>query len=54
MRRMRLGRAPRRDSCCTHLPTLVSRLPLAFGYTLDRMGFWYGQRRLRLIGQNRM
>ena len=32
----------------------VSRLPLAFSYLWDRMGFWYGQRRLRLIGRSRM
>jgi hypothetical protein len=38
--------------CCVHLQTLVSGRPLGFGSSLDRMGFWHGQSRLRLIGRS--
>ena len=54
MQRMALCSGGGRGSCCMHLRTLVSRRLLAFSYLWDRMGFWYGQRRLRLIGRSRM
>jgi hypothetical protein len=41
-----------RGSCCAHLRTLVSGRPLDFGSSLDRMGFWHGQSRLRLIDRS--
>ena len=52
MRRMALCSGGGSGTCCMHLRTPVSRRPLAFSYLWDRMGFWCGQRQLRLIGRS--
>ena len=49
---MRLVCGNARGNCCEHLPMPASSRPQAFGSSSDRMGFWHGQSRLRLIGQS--